>query len=170
MRDFSKISPALWRSKRYKNLTSDEVRYLLHYLLGNVHQTSAGAYHLPDGYAVDDLGWELSRYLRARQELANADLILFDEAESVVLIKRWFRHNPPMNESHFIGIGRILERLPSQMIFEAASQAANEAWESVRAAKLAKDIKAGKAPAGASNGQQGVIPERLQTSYLKGVR
>ena len=141
MRDFSKISPALWQSKRFNTLPSDDGRYLYLYLLTSGHQPSAGAYRLPDGYATNDLHWELSRYLKARHELAVADLILFDETESVVMITRWFKHNPPMSESHFIGIGRMLERLPSQMIWEAASQAANEAWESVKAAKLVKDIK-----------------------------
>ena len=170
MRDFSKISPALWQSKRFNTLPSDDGRYLYLYLLTNGHQTSAGAYRLPDGYATNDLHWELSRYLKARHELAVADLILFDETESVIMITRWFKHNPPMSESHFIGIGRMLERLPSQMIWEAASQAANEAWESVKAAKLVKDIKSGKAPQGASNGQQAAIPERLQTPFLKGAR
>ena len=166
MRDFSKISPAVWQSKRFNTLPSDDGRYLYLYLLTCEHQTSAGAYRLPNGYALDDLRWELSRYVKARQELASADLILFDETESVVMITRWFKHNPPMNESHFIGIGRVLERLPSQMIWEAASHAANEAWEAVQATKLAKAEKATKPSPSGSNGQQGALPSRLQTQLL----
>ena len=166
MRDFSKISPALWQSKRFNTLPSDDGRYLYLYLLTNGHQTSAGAYRLPDGYATNDLHWELSRYLKARQELASADLILFDEAESVVMITRWFKHNPPMSESHLIGVHRILEKMPSQLIFEAANQAVIEAWESVQTARAAKAAKSGKAPIGPPNGQQGIIPERLQTPFM----
>lgn len=166
MREFSKISPALWQSKRFNSLPSDDGRYLYLYLLTCEHQTSAGCYRLPDGYATNDLRWEFSRYVKARQELASADLVVFDETESVIMITRWFKHNPPMSESHFIGIERILERLPSQLIWEAASQAANEAWESVQAARLAKASKSGKATPTVPNGQQGAIPERLQTSYL----
>ena len=135
MRDFSKISPALWHSKRFNNLPSDDGRYLYLYLLTNEHQTSAGCYRLPDGYATNDLGWELSRYVSARQELVAADLILFDESESVVMITRWFQHNPPMSDSHFIGIERVLTKLPSQNIWIAASKAANEAWTSVQEEK-----------------------------------
>ena len=115
---------------------------------------------MPDGYAVDDLRWELSRYVKARQELACADLILLDETESVLMITRWFKHNPPMSESHFIGICRLLERLPSQMIWEAASQAAKEVWEEVQAKKLAKYDKSGKAPQNVSNGLQAVPPSK----------
>lgn len=128
MRDFSKISPALWQSKRFNSLPSDDGRYLYLYLMTNSHQTSAGCYRLPDGYATDDLCWERSRYAQAKQELADAELILFDDAESVVMITRWFKHNPPMSGSHFIGIERTLERLPSQMIRQAALQAAHESW------------------------------------------
>ena len=164
MRDFSKISPALWQSKRFNSLPSDDGRYLYLYLLTNAHQTSAGCYRLPDGYATNDLRWEHSRYVKAGQELVSADLILFDKTESVVMITRWFKHNPPMSESHFIGIERLLEKLPSQKIKEAASQAANEAWESVKAAKVEKS---GKAPPSASNGQQTVISERLLTPFMK---
>lgn len=167
MREFSKISPALWQSKRFNSLPSDDGRYLYLYLLTSGHQTSAGCYHLPDGYATNDLRWELSRYLKARQELDSADLVMFDETESVIMITRWFKHNPPMSESHFIGIERILERLPSRLIWEAASQAANEAWESVQAARLAKASKSGKALPSATTGPHGAIPDRFQTSFMK---
>ena len=170
MRDFSKISPAVWGSDRFNKLPSDDARYLFMYLLTCEHQTSAGAFRLKDGYATDDLKWDAPRYHVARRQLVEADLIHFDEAASCILITRWFKHNPPMSESHFIGIERQLERLPSQAIWEAASQAANEAWELVKAAKLAKDIKSGKVAPNASDGQHGAIPERLQTPYMQGKR
>ena len=165
MRDFSKISPALWHSKRFNNLPSDDGRYLYLYLLTNEHQTSAGCYRLPDGYATNDLSWELSRYVTARQELVAADLIFFDELESVVMITRWFQHNPPMSDSHFIGIERVLAKLPSQEIWTAASQAANEAWELVQEEKRVKVAKSGKPPPGASSGQLGGFSDGQQTSY-----
>ena len=170
MRDFTKISPAVWVSERFNKLPSDDARYLYMYLLTCEHQTSAGAFRLKDGYAIDDLKWDAPRFHAARLQLVEADLIHFDDAASCILITRWFKHNPPMSESHLIGIERQLERLPSKAIREVASLAANEAWESVKAAKLAKDIKSGKATPSASNGQQSAIPERLQTSYMRGGR
>ena len=113
MRDFSKIAPAVWQSARFNNLPSDDGRLLFLFLLTCSHQTSAGCYHLPDGYAVSDLQWTLERYRSARDQLVEADLIDFDRETSVVMINRWFKHNPPMNESHFTGISRLLERIPS---------------------------------------------------------
>ena len=160
MREFSKISPVLWQSKRFNNLASDDARFLYLYLLTNSHQTSAGCYRLPDGYATNDLRWELSRYVKARQELANADLILYDESESVLMITRWFKHTPPMSESHFIGVERILEKVPSQLIWEATHKAVNEAWDSVQAKRLAKALKSGKALPPESSGNTGNPPRQ----------
>lgn len=166
MREFSKVSPNVWQSKRYNSLPSLEGRHLYLYLLTSEHQTSAGAYRLPDGYATFDLSWDLPLYLKARQELASADMIVFDEATSEVMITRWFKHNPPMSPSHFIGVEKLLKRLQSQLIWEEASQAAHEAWEAVQVAKLAKTNKSGKALASASYGQQETIPSRLQTPFM----
>src|SRR5262245_38681348 len=75
MREFSKISPAVWHSPRFNSLPSDDGRYLYLYLLSSPHQTSAGAYHLPEGYACADLGWSQKRYREARETLIEADLI-----------------------------------------------------------------------------------------------
>ena len=138
MRDFTKISPAVWGSERFNKLLSDDARCLYLYLLTCEHQTSAGAFRLKDGYATDDLKWDAPRYHAARLDLVEADLIHFDDAASCILITRWLKHNPPMSETHHIGIERQLERLPLQAIWKVARQAANEAWDSVKAAKLAK--------------------------------
>ena len=168
MRDFSKVSPAVWQSARFNDLPSDDGRYLYLYLLTCQHQTSAGCYRLPDGYACADLRWSPDRLAKARQQLIAADLILFDAECSVVMITRWFKHNPPMNESHLIGIERVIERLPSEMICDAALQALEESWEAIESVKLAKAQLRQKAAHGSLNSPGGPIPGRLQTPYLRG--
>jgi hypothetical protein len=110
MRGYSKISPALWDSERFTSLPSDDGRYLYLYLLTSRHQTSAGAYRLPDGYASTDLRWTPERYVEAREQLVQADLIRFDSQATVVMITRWFKHNPPMNASHLKSIEGELEQ------------------------------------------------------------
>ena len=57
MREFTKVSPALWNSARFKGLSDDSSRLLYVYYLTCSHQNAAGCYHLPDGYACTDLGW-----------------------------------------------------------------------------------------------------------------
>lgn len=166
MRDFSKISPAVWHSQRFNTLPSDDGRYLYLYFLTCEHQNSAGCYRLPDGYACHDVQWLQERYVKARSQLVAADLITFDDDSSVVMICRWFKHNPPMNEKHLIGIERLLQKLPSLTLQKAAQNALSEAWESIAAEKLARAQSHQKPAQGFANGFAGAIPERLQTDYL----
>jgi hypothetical protein len=138
MRGYSKISPALWDSERFTSLPSDDGRYLYLYLLTSRHQTSAGAYRLPDGYASTDLRWTEERYAEARKLLVDADLIRFDSQTSVVMITRWFKHNPPMNASHLKSIEGELGRLSSLLLAEAAHSDLQLIQESIEAEKVAK--------------------------------
>jgi hypothetical protein len=141
MRDFSKVSPRLWQSDRFNSLASDDARLVFLYLLTNAHQTSAGAYRLPDAYAAADLRWPVERYQCARSELASAGLIKQDSLASVVMITRWFQINPPMNEKHLKGIRHILERLPSQIIWQEATAELDAVMETVAKDKAVKETK-----------------------------
>ena len=104
MRDFSKVSPSLWELERFRALSNDEAWYLYLYLLTSKHQNSAGAFGLPHGYALVDLGWEGGKFDAAREALIVADMIQFDPATKEYRICRWFKHNPPQNAKHRIGI------------------------------------------------------------------
>jgi hypothetical protein len=134
MREFSKVSPLVWRSERFIDLPSDDGRYLYLYLLTCEHQNSAGAYRLPDAYACADLRWKPERYVKAKKELVSADLIAIDDKASVIAIRRWFQHNPPMSLPHLKGIQKMLDKLPSLAIASEAALEAEAAFEA-RAAK-----------------------------------
>ena len=170
MRDYSKISPSVWHSQRFNNLPSDDGRYLYLYLLTSSHQTSAGCFQLPDGYACSDLSWALERYRAAREQLVEADLIRLDTETNVVMITRWFKHNPPMSDSHLLGIERVLERIPSDKICEAAQEALQSSWASIQGqraiAAQRKQMRSPGAPVGSSTN----FPDRLNTGYLGGKR
>jgi hypothetical protein len=168
MRGYSKISPALWDSERFNTLPSDDGRYLYLYLLTSRHQTSAGAYRRPDGYAATDLRWTPERYISARELLVQADLIRFEANTSVVMITRWFKHNPPMNDSHLKSIEGELGRLPSPTLAEAAHSDLELIQESLDAERLAKTARKQKATHNAPTGLSGAITDRLNTHYLKG--
>jgi hypothetical protein len=125
---FTKVSPALWRSKSFQGLDADAK--LLHlYLITNEHQNSSGSYRIPDGYACTDLGWDIERYLDARGALIDADLIAFDEEESEVYIKRWFKHCPPMNEKHAQGTMRMISGIESDRVRECAETEFEPEWQ-----------------------------------------
>ena len=150
MRDFSKISPTLWHSERFNGLAHDDARYTYLYLLTSEHQTSAGCYRLPDAYAAADLPWPVERYRKARDELVKAELIRFDAIASVLMVTRWFRFNPPMNEKHLIGVRHILERLPSETIWADATAELDEVLATIAKAKEEREAKrvAGEKTAG----------------------
>ena len=60
------------------------------------------------------------RYVQAREQLEKVDLIRLDVQNCVVMIRGWFRHNPPMNPDHLKSIEGELERLSSLTLAEAA--------------------------------------------------
>ena len=141
MRDFSKVSPSLWHSERFNGLASDDARLAYLYMLTCQHQTSAGCYRLPDAYAAADLRWPVERYQKARAELVKAGLVRFDTSASVLMITRWFRFNPPMNEKHHKGIKHILERLTSQAIWADATAELDECLSAIAKAKAEQASK-----------------------------
>ena len=128
MRDFNKVSPTLWQSGRFVGLPSDDGRLLYLYLLTCPHQNKSGCFWLPAGYACNDLRWDEVRYQAARQELVGAGLIQVDDDAGYVLIERWSKHNPPMNQSHLKGIVAELQKCGSAALQEVCAVALNEVW------------------------------------------
>ncbi|GLS29296.1 hypothetical protein SAMN04488498_11399 [Mesorhizobium albiziae] len=117
-REFSKVSPAVWRSGRFTGLECSTAQVLYLYFLTCEHQNSAGCFRLPDGYACSDLGWDAAKYAAARDKLIAAELITVDPGTAEIYVDRWLKHNPPMNEKHALGTQRIIENIESDAIRE----------------------------------------------------
>jgi|GEM_PF-1390781 len=125
-REFSKVSPAVWRSKRFLGLSDlGKIGYL--YVLSNAHVTSAGVYELPPGYACSDLDWTADQFAGVVSELVQCGLIDHDPEFNVILIERWFKHCPPANGDHATGTRRRLEQIESARLREKAVVAFDEA-------------------------------------------
>lgn len=136
-RDFSKVSPSVWRSQRFMRL-SDKSKLMFLYAITSPHVNSTGCYTLPDGYACADLGWQLQDYQQARGEVIEAGMIDFDEITNEVLIHRWFKHNAPTNDKHSKGTHRFLGKISSVRLLEIATQALNNADEQRNTAMATK--------------------------------
>lgn len=119
MRDFSKVVPHLWRSKRFGSL-NDDGRMLVLYLLTCPHQTSAGCMSLPDAYAAADLNWTDGRLDAARLSIIEAGMLAFDAVTSEYFVRRWFKHNPITNIKHRQGVESTITALDSDAVREAA--------------------------------------------------
>jgi len=136
-REFSKVSPAIWRSKRFLGLKTDRSRLLLFYYLTCQHQNSAGAYKLPEGYAVADLGWSIDDYRKARVELVNAGLIHYDPETEEVYVAGWFKACPPMNDKHASGTMSRISDIES----DALREVLEAEFTSVNKARLVDKIR-----------------------------
>ena len=158
MRRFTKVSPALWNSPRFKGLASDEARLAYVYMVTCPHQNLTGCFWLPDGYACNDLQWGVEQYQNARAELQLSGLIQFNQDEEFIWIERWFQHNPPMNNSHLTGVQNEIENIPCERLREACIQSLEVVLKAKEAKKQKDKARKEKSDAG--------VPERLKTPYL----
>lgn len=140
-RDFSKVVPSIWRSRRFLALETDAKLVML-YTLTCDHQNSAGCYRLPAAYGGADLCWLVDRFSLALQQLSSAGLIVHDPATDEIYITNWFVHSPPTNIDHFEGVKRIICRLDSDAVQEAAEQELDTAWSEHQTRRAAVAAKA----------------------------
>lgn len=140
MRDFNKVSPTIWRSKRLRALRSLEAKLLLLYYHTNEHQRSCGSYRLPSGYAMTDLDWNAETYHAVRKDVIESGAVMFDEDTEELFIVDWFKTNPPMNDRHAIGCRREIGKIDSDVIREAVEEAFLQVEEN-RAADRSRDTQ-----------------------------
>lgn len=138
-RDFTKISPKLWKSKKFKSLSNDIARFGFLYVMASNHQTNAGICSMPFPYITHDLDWSLEQTEQVFAELLSANLIDRDPDSEEIMVVDWFHHNGPMNKNHRKGILRTLSRVQSERLrsagltaLESASPTENEPETNVK--------------------------------------
>ncbi len=137
MREFSKITPAMWRDKRFRSLPSSDAKLAFMFLIASEHQNSAGAYRLPTLYACNDLGWDVERFTTARDEVLASGLVAFDSETEEYFCLGWFKANPAMGPKHATGVMRRIFEIESDQIREAAEAEFSASQEEKTAAKEA---------------------------------
>jgi len=164
MRRFTMVASLLWRSRHFTGLASDSAKLLYFYYLTSERQNPIGAYLIPDGYACNDLGWDLALYQRERGALVEADLIVFDLETSTVFVRRWFNHSPPKGQKSYQAGLRLIDELDSPIIAEVVTQEFQEALERLEKAQPMPGLPGagGKVIDLAENGPFGVRKRRQQ--------
>jgi hypothetical protein len=161
-RDWSKLSPEIWRSPRFQSLGQVGAGLLWHYYVAGPHANSSGCSCIPDGYAVADFssfGWATKDLSKYRKLLVDAELISFDPKTNEVYVNRWFVHNPPTNPSHAKGAMKLISKIASDPLREKAE---DEFTDTEWGQKLTQLQEAANNPLGAS-------PDRLtNTSFIRG--
>ncbi|MBX9465563.1 MAG: hypothetical protein KL840_21780 [Aquamicrobium sp.] len=173
-REFSKVSPAVWRSGRFRRLSGQMSKQVYLYFITNSHVNSAGCYPLPDLYACADLDCEAEVYTAARDELLAGELIDHDPDTAEILIERWFRHNPPMNPNHYKGTSKLVSEVESDRLREKAEEALSEAWQAYQKRKeedeTRRQIEAAQKEAAKSPRGYGTLQPVGASSYLLNTR
>lgn len=122
MREFSKVSPTVWRSKKFRALPSIECRHVYLYLLTCPHANSAGCFDIHPLYAAADLGLTEEQFRDAIDTLSKAGLLEWDGEENTVLIGNWVEFNGPQNPKHALGILSQLSQVSSDTLRAKAFQ------------------------------------------------
>lgn len=126
MRQFTMVSPRVWRSQRFKDLSrSAQLAYL--YLLTSEHQNMAGVYRLPPAYAGSDLGWTVDEFTKALEEVVAVGLAHRDEDTDEVMIAQWFKFNEPKGKTTIKGVENTLDKIESETLYELAMKAFEDA-------------------------------------------
>lgn len=122
MRQFGIISSTLWRSKRFRALSSLQVKTVYIYLHTSPHGNSAGAFILPPELAALDLNAPAEEVREAFEELRDVGLIRYDPDEQIVQIVGFFRFNSVKSRKHLAGPMRVIrEVLPASPARDAAA-------------------------------------------------
>jgi hypothetical protein len=128
MGDYSKVSPAVWQSRCFNSLPSDDGSISISTRLPTSIRQAPGATGCPMAMLAD-LRWPVERYRKALAQLVAADMVRFDEAVQIIDIVRWVQA-----QSDCLGIERQLEGLSSEGI---ANKAPIARGESARGERLA---------------------------------
>lgn len=133
MRTFHKVDPRIWVKRQFKKL-SPEGKLAMLYFLTSAHQNSSGYHQLPDGYASHDLGMEVEQYVKARREVADSGMILFDEDTHDLYVVGWFEENPITNDKHYQGCLRVIQGVDSEKVGDAAMEELEKSYEKQQSA------------------------------------
>lgn len=125
---FSMVSRTIWRSSRFGALTAHRDKLAYFYFLTSEHMTATGCYRLPDGYAIADLGWTMEDYRAAREAVLAAGLIDYDPDTQEIFVEKWLANNPPQNQKHATGIGKLISAIESERLQEKVVLEFGEVW------------------------------------------
>lgn len=98
MREYGQIQCSFWADPEIQ-VWSDDAKLLACYLLTGPHTNGLGCYRLPDGYVTDDLGWSPQRVSKSFNELLEEGFCNRCESTKFVLIPKYLRWNPVINEN-----------------------------------------------------------------------
>jgi len=116
MRDYGKIYNSFWSSPTTGRM-SDDAKLLAIYLMTCSHNTIAGVFRLPDGYAAEDLGWTPERVSNGFVELSANGFANRCETTKWVVIHKHLDWNPPENPNQAKAAVKVMRKIPADCVW-----------------------------------------------------
>lgn len=114
MRDYGRIYARYWTSADIQDL-ADQPKLLGAYLLSCAHGTIAGVFHLPDGYAAEDLRWGIDTLSKGFDKLAEIGFVQRCPTTKWVWICKHLEWNKPEGPKQWIAVRKMAARVPASV-------------------------------------------------------
>lgn len=116
MARYQNIHSQIWHDEKFRTLSSD-AKHLFLYVMTSPHSNAIGLYVCPKEYICADLGWAITRVVKAFSELLQANLILYDEFCNLICIINHLKYNPIINKNQAISAAKIVKELPRSKLY-----------------------------------------------------
>ena len=155
MRDYGKVHTQFWASPSIKGL-QDDAKMMALYLLTSQHGTIAGIFRLPDGYAMEDLGWGREKVAAVMQTLREEGFAERCDETKWVWINKHLEWNPPENPNQWKAVNKLAASVPDgckwkkgfERVLEGFRNGKNGVPKPVAVAVAVTGIKSGDIPEG----------------------
>jgi hypothetical protein len=117
-RDYGRIHHTFWSSPTTSKL-SDDGKLLSIYLMTCSHATIAGAFRLPDGYLLEDIGWDSERVSKGFTELFRNGFAKRCETTKWVWVVKHLNWNPPENPNQRKAVDKVAASIPGSCSWKA---------------------------------------------------
>lgn len=118
-REYGRMFGTFWTSETIRAM-SDDGKLLAAYLLSCSHNTIAGVFRLPDGYASEDLGWAPARIQAAFAEHVRAKFAIRCPVTKWVWVVKHFDWNPPENPNQRKAASKVALSVPIECTWRGA--------------------------------------------------
>jgi len=114
---YTGIYDSFWTDRKVEDLP-DEAKLLFLYLITCPHRNIIGFYRLPKKYIAADLGWSVERVSKVLGTLCEAGFIGYDEAVSIVLVRKFLRYNAIENPNMQKAAVKKINELEDNCLFD----------------------------------------------------
>lgn len=115
---YGKVKETFWTDKKIRSLP-DDAKLLALYFMTGPHRNLLGCMRVPDGYLMEDLGWDAAKLKDAIRMLCDKAFICRDD-EGWTLVINQLKHDPLKVPNHAKSAIAIADSMPQESpVFQA---------------------------------------------------